>query len=347
MSRSRNKAECLIEMERLYLQHAYSDAEVAERLGVDRTTAYRYRIELTPHCFIIQDDAGGWKIDRGRYLSNVRVNLYESLSLYLAARRASQQSRVAGVHAANALEKLSSTLRQPMTARLVEAADKVLAQKVDPARVKIFETIARGWVEGIPVRIRYRGLSAKQAYTHHIHPCLIEPSPWSDSVYVIAFSDVFEKIIPFKIERIETASLSTGRFNIPEEFDEDTLLKHAWGIWSSEGQPETVRLKFAPGIATRRIKESTWHPLESVTDAEDGGCLWEAPIAEWQEMLPWTRGWGADVEVLGPEGLRETLMGEAKAMAEKYGWQTQQGKSESFEEPNIEQSFQDFFGVSE
>lgn len=37
-------------------------------------------------------------------------------------------------------------------------------------------------------------------------------------------------------------------------------------------------------------------------------------------MIPWIRGWGADVEVLEPGELRETLMGEAKALAEIYEW---------------------------
>ena len=319
MSRSMNKAECLVEMERLYLQRAYSDAEMAERLGVDRTTAYRYRIELTPDYFIVQDDTGRWKIDRTRYLSNIRVNLYESLSLYLASRRASQHSQIAGLHAASALEKLSGTLRQPMTDRLVKAADKVLAQKVNPERVAIFETIARGWVERIPVRIHYRGLSARSTTIHHIQPYLIEPSPWSDSVYVIAQSDVIKNIVPFQIKRMQQASLATGQFTLPEDFDEDTLLKHAWGIWSREAEPEIVRLKFAPGSATRRLRESAWHPLETVTETEDGGCIWEAPIAEWQEMLPWIRGWGADVEALAPEGLRKSLIREARLLAGMYG----------------------------
>ena len=42
-----NKAERLEEMKRLYIQRAYSDIEMAERLGVDRTLIYRDRIELT------------------------------------------------------------------------------------------------------------------------------------------------------------------------------------------------------------------------------------------------------------------------------------------------------------
>jgi CRISPR-associated endonuclease/helicase Cas3 len=37
-------------------------------------------------------------------------------------------------------------------------------------------------------------------------------------------------------------------------------------------------------------------------------------------MVPWVRGWGADVEVLEPKEFRETMIGEAKALAEQYGW---------------------------
>ena len=117
MSKGLNKAERLIEMERLYYQHAYGDIAMAKRLGVSRQTTFRDRVELSTgknaHP-IIRDYQGKWKIDRVSYLSNIRVNLYESLNLYLAARRASQQSQTCE-DAANALEKLAVTLRQPMT----------------------------------------------------------------------------------------------------------------------------------------------------------------------------------------------------------------------------------------
>ena len=60
------------------------------------------------------------------------------------------------------------------------------------------------------------------------------------------------------------------------------MLRHAWGVWGSDEAPQTVTLRFAPGIATRRVKETIWHPLERITDSEDGGCIWEAEIAEWR-----------------------------------------------------------------
>lgn len=318
------KAERLNEMKRLYMQRAYSDIEIAERLGIDRTTAYRYRLELSSGenpLPIEQVERGKWKINRDHYLTNVRVNVYESLALYLAARRATQQGRLAGQHAANALEKVAVALRQPMTERLVKAAERVLAEQNNPERIKIFETVTRSWVEQVPLRIAYRALWAKKARQNVIiHPYLIEPSLWSDSVYVIAYSQTDDHIIPFKIERIEKASLSTSRFEIPADFDEETLLKHAWGIWVRQDEPQTVRLAFKAGsAAARRLRESRWHPLETVTETEDGGYLWEAPIAEWREMLPWVRGWGADVEALAPEALRKELEREVKRMARVYG----------------------------
>ena len=48
------------------------------------------------------------------------------------------------------------------------------------------------------------------------------------------------------------------------------------------------------------------------------GCIWSADVAEWREMLPWVRGWGADVEVLEPKELRNALTREAQELAELY-----------------------------
>ena len=320
MGRSVTKAERLREMERLYLQQAFSDAEMAERLGVARTTIYRYRIELERQWPFVEAKPGHWRLDRGQYLSNIRVNMAEALTLYLAARRTMQQTHIAQMHVANALGKLALTLRQPMTTRLIQAVDKVLTQQHDPQRAAIFETIATAWIESRQVRITYRALHQEQERVHRFSPYLLEPSPWNDGIYLIGQSDLVNQLLTLKLDRIVQARL-LGSFTLPADFDAEKLLRYAWGIWGGDGTPHTVSLKFAPEAA-RRLKESIWHPLEKVTDLPDGGCLWEAPIADWREMLPWVRSWGPSVEVLTPPGLRLEVVGEAQTLAEMYGWQT-------------------------
>ena len=321
MSRNLTKVERLIEMERLYYLRAYSDEEMGKALDVDRTLAFRYRKELSAppnNLEITKGDDGRWKINRMQYISNIRLNRHEALVLYLAARRASQQGRLAGTHLANTLEKLSQSLKQPMTERLVKAADEVLKRHIDPERVKIIEKAAQAWVEGRKLRIHYQSLGASESRRHTIRPYLIEPSTWSDSVYLIAYSDEFKNISVYKIDRIMDAVVSGETFEIPADFDESTLLKHAWGIWARDGEPATVKLRFLPGVAARRLRESVWHPLEEITETEDGGCLWQAPISEPKEMLPWIRGWGADCEVISPPVLQKELRKETRKLMRLY-----------------------------
>lgn len=338
MSKGLNRADRLREMERLYRQRGFTDIEMGERLGVDRTTAYKDRLLLETEVPFLKDENGRWRIDRTKYLSNIRLNLHETLVLYLAARRASRQTRLAQPHVAEALSKLASIMHNPMTERLVSAADAILTQHRQPERVAVLETVVQAWVEQVKLRLVYRALNARHSTTHLVHPYLIEPSLWSDSTYLIGLSEQLNKLIPFKIERIERASLTTTPFDLPEQFDEETLLRHAWGIWYSERDPVLVVLCFRGETAVQRLQESIWHPNEHKEILPDGDCLWQADVDEWQEMLPWIRGWGADCEVLEPVELRETIMGEAKLMAEVYGWHV------SSEDDRQSSVLDDFFG---
>ncbi|WKZ38399.1 MAG: CRISPR-associated helicase Cas3' [Anaerolineales bacterium] len=311
------KAERLEEMKRLYIQRAYADIELADRLGVTRETVFRDRRELTTQYPIEKDDQGRYHIPRTKLISEIKLNLHEALTLYLAGRKTSRQTRFHQPHTVNAVEKLAATLRQPMTERLLKSAEQLMGQEKNPEKIKIIETVTQAWVEQRKVRIEYQALGNEGLTRHTISPYIIEPSIWSDSVYVVARSDFNDRVFAFKIDRILSAVLSGETFEIPDSFNDEELLKHAWGIWYADRDPVTVRLRFSPAV-TRRVKESIWHPLEKVDDSEDGGCLWSVEIAEWREMLPWVRGWGADVEVLEPKGLREHLIREAQGLAELY-----------------------------
>jgi CRISPR-associated endonuclease/helicase Cas3 len=313
----KTKAERLEEMKRLYIQRAYSDIEMGERLGVDRTLIYRDRVELSREYPIEKDDEGRHYIPKSKLISEIKLNLHEALTLYLAGRKTSRQTRFHQPHTVNAVEKLAATLRQPMTERLLKSAEQLMQQEKNAEKTKIVEIIAQAWVEQRKVKIEYQALGSDSLTRHTISPYIIEPSIWSDSVYVIAKSDFNDKMFAFKVERILSAVLSGETFEIPESFDDEQLLKHAWGIWVGDRDPVTVKLRFNRDAA-RRVKESKWHPLENVESTEDGDCIWTTEVAEWREMLPWVRGWGADCEVLEPKDLRAALIREAQSLAELY-----------------------------
>jgi CRISPR-associated endonuclease/helicase Cas3 len=79
-----------------------------------------------------------------------------------------------------------------------------------------------------------------------------------------------------------------------------------------------VVLRFHPRVAMR-VRETRWHTSQRIEEQPDGYILWRAQVAEPQEMLPWVRGWGADVEVVEPRSLRKALETDVQKLAKSYG----------------------------
>ncbi len=66
--------------------------------------------------------------------------------------------------------------------------------------------------------------------------------------------------------------------------------------------------------------ETRWHRNQADPEVlEDGSVIWRCRIAEPREMLPWVRGWGADVEVLAPAEMKAEIRRGVREMAKVYG----------------------------
>lgn len=323
MSRATNKAARLGEIEALLCAHpeGLRPAEIARRLKVHRSTITRYLPDLPGHIYL--EDDGRWKIDLNSYLVNVRFNLHEAMALHLAARLLATRTDKHNPHAAAALRKLASSLSR-LAPRIQEHLNRSAdvmdeeSQRHDPRFLEVLETLTLSWAQERRVHLWYRGPDGR-VREFDFAPYFIEPYAVGQTIHVLGVHGARDHPITFKVERILRIEKTQTPYRIPPDFDPRDLLRDAWGIWYAEREPVTVQLKFHPRVV-QRVKETRWHRSEQVQELPDGYLIWQAEIAEPQEMLPWIRGWGADCEVLAPETLRETLVGEAKAMAEQYGW---------------------------
>jgi len=93
-----------MQLEQLLLAHGQGlhRSEIARRLGVHRSTAARYVTELGSFLPITEDDKGLVGINRASYLSNIRLTIHESLSLYLASLLMADRMDRFNPHAASA-----------------------------------------------------------------------------------------------------------------------------------------------------------------------------------------------------------------------------------------------------
>lgn len=341
------KLERYEQLKELLLAHpdGLTKAEIGRRLGVHRSVAGDYIDEFSlPYGSlpIIEITPGHYTIDRDLYEVEISLNQHESLALHLAARLLTTRTDKHNPYAASALRKLGQAIGElsPQVSRHMHLSANVLDgddRRRDPRFLEILETLTRAWSLGRKVQLTHE-LEDGRVHEYIFSPYFIEPYALGRTVHVIGLREPINKIRTFKVERIRTIELLAQTYAIPEDFDPQDKLKNAWGIWYTDQEPVEVVLKFHRQVA-KRVLETTWQFGEkTAVDETDGSIIWQAMVDEWQEMLPWIRGWGADCKVLGPVELKETLMGEAKAMAEQYGWYV------SSQESSNSTTLIDFFG---
>jgi predicted DNA-binding transcriptional regulator YafY len=347
MESAANKSERLAQLEQLLIATpgGLRRAEIARRLGVNRSTISRYIDELSSrHDFPvpIYEDDGFLKINRDKYLNNISLTLHEAMAVHLATRLMATRTDKHNPYAASALRKLGQALETlaPLISQHLIASAEVMddaGQRYDPSYLRTLEVLTRCWSVGQWVHIWHKSEPSGKVFEYDFAPYFIEPYAVGQTTHVIGLCRSPDRMRTFKIERIERAEPLDETYTIPADFDPQTQLADAWGIWYTDAEPVQVVLKFHPRVANR-VKETRWHRSEEIVEQPDSYLLWRAWIAEPQEMLNWVRGWGADVEVVEPEELRRELMGEAKAMAEQYGWFV---SSRPSEQPNS--TLMDFF----
>ena len=317
MERAANKAARILQTEALLLAHpeGLKPVEIARKLGVNRSTIGRTLADLPKHIYVDDFDDGKWKIDWDSYLINIRLSLHEAMAVHLATRLLAKWSNRRNHHAGAALRKLGVSLKNlaPFVSDHLLASAEVMddeAQYYDPVYLKVLEVLTRAWSKKRLVKMKYKREETGKVVEHKIAPYFIEPYPLGQTTHVIGLSYPKKQLLTFKLERIrDIEPLDDEAYTIPADFDPRKLLAQAWGIWYTDKEPELVELKFSanPQIVNR-VKETRWQAGEKTKDLSDGSLLWQAKIDEPREMLPFIRGWGADVEVLGPKELREALV---------------------------------------
>lgn len=324
MSKAANKAARLGQIEALLLAHpeGLKAAEIARKLEVNRSTIGRNLADVPKHIYLDDLDEDRWKIDRSVYLVNVRFNLHEAMSVHLSTRLLANHMDKKSPHAAAALRKMGESLEKlaPQISHHLNQSASVMddeSTRHDPRFLEVVEKLTLAWAEQKRVTIWHRAKD-NRIYDYDFAPYFIEPYAAGKTTHVLGVHGPNDKRITFKIERIERIEPQKVSYEIPISFEPRLYLQDSWGIWYSEREPWDVVLKFHPRVV-RRVMETTWHTNEDKEEQPDGYLIWKAKIVEPQEMMPWIRGWGADVEVLEPTEVREAMMGEARGLAELYG----------------------------
>jgi predicted DNA-binding transcriptional regulator YafY len=166
----------------------------------------------------------------------------------------------------------------------------------------------------VEVIIRYYSMhrdktSERQVAPYHI---LNQSGSW----YLIGYCHTRKEIRTFSLNRIQEISLTDDYFERPPDFDLQKYLAKSFRI-IREGHSCVIQLKFS-AYQARWIREKQWHPTQKLTPLADGSLLLELEVAGLSEVKRWILQYGAEVEVLAPQELREEMTKEIDKMKMIY-----------------------------
>ena len=299
--------------------HGLSTGEIARRTGVNPRTTYRDIRALESMNVPLYEDRGRILIDRNYFVAPVKFTLPQAMALLMGVRLMHRHTNEADPDVADAFTKLAAVLPAPV-AEYVHATVRQMAERPpNPTYSRVLQTIALSWAGRKAVRIWYPG-SNHQVKPRVIEPYFLEPSLIGHSSYVVARDRGLNEMRTFKLERITRAEQTNDAYEVPADFDVNSYLAGAWGIYHS-GEPTVVRLQFYPPAA-ERVRESIWHPSQQLSDGPKGSVLMTVTVTGTIEITPWILGWGDAVEVLAPPDLREKIAAVARKMGERNSTQS-------------------------
>jgi predicted DNA-binding transcriptional regulator YafY len=294
--------------------------EVARMVGVSRRTAYRDLRALEDEIGVpIWSDKGRWGVEARAFLPNLRLTLPEAMAVYLSARLMATYADDFDPDLANAFLKLAAELPPTIRGHIERTVDIMSRRRFDRDYTKRVHLLCRAWAESLVVTLVYDAGAwdaARPQRVARVHPWLIEPSAHSHALYLIGWDEEREAPRTFKIERMRDVSLTTERFDPPDDGAPEETLERAWGIIADQGDVEVV-VRFGPGAASR-VREAIWHPSQRIEEGPGGSIVWRATVSGTLEIRLWILEWGADAEVVAPADLRADVAKTLRAAAAAY-----------------------------
>jgi len=297
--------------------------DLMEELGCSQATLYRLINELRDHLGApLEQDADG----RGFYYDRSLAGSFELPGLWI-----SPDELQALLTARHVLGNVQPGLLEDELDGVQQRINQLLdAQGLNfsaqPGRINIrhdagrpvpadlFEDVLQSLFKRQRLVITYHGRRRDDVSEREVSPQRL--TSYRDRWYLDAWCHRSEGLRSFALERIRGIErLDAQSTELPEE----EIVRHfdqAFGIFSGPAEHEAV-LRFSPEAA-RWAADEIWHPEQRAEWKADGCFELTVPFGRSRELIMEVLRYGADIEVVSPDFLREAVSGQLQTTMGYY-----------------------------
>ena len=136
--------------------------------------------------------------------------------------------------------------------------------------------------------------------------------------YLIGYALEKSFFATFALDRLKSVHITDETFKKDEGFDSNKFFKHSFGITSShEAEVWKVRLKFSPR-AGQYIKSQSLHPSQQIIEDTADYLTVSYELMPSYELEQAILGFGEEIEVLGPQALRDRITERLSKASDAY-----------------------------
>lgn len=299
----------------------YNARQLAELCEVSRRTIFRDLDTLEAAGIPIQyrPERQGYQLAKGFFLAPLHLEEKEALALSVLARQWKGGDGLGLLRDARAgVVKLVQALPADIRSRVQSGSEPfdIDANPPDPPgdRQLLYDAVLEALTRRLQLRIWFQDAT-------HQAPELTVVSPYRilqarGVWYLVGRSTLHREVRAFRIPRILQAQVTERPYTIPPRFSLERVVRQAWAA-----EPGPVRyeigLRFSPEAAPE-IRATVWHPGQRLVPHADGHIDLHLVIDGLDEILGWILSYGDQVEVIGPEALRERVGAVAHRVAQRY-----------------------------
>lgn len=190
--------------------------------------------------------------------------------------------------------------------------DRILMEKV-PSSERFLTDIISAMRDFRVISLCYQSFRHPEPFCFNVRPYCVKY--FKQRWYLLGDSDLGLRI--YSLDRFVDMEELEEHFEIPKGFDAEEYFGNYFGVIIGE-EPEDVKIRVVPD-QVKYFRTLPMHGSQRETVQEDGSSVLSYHIAPTLDFVQEILSHGADVEVLEPAELRESVADIIAGMASRYG----------------------------
>lgn len=190
--------------------------------------------------------------------------------------------------------------------------DRILMENV-PSSERFLTDIISAMRDFRVISLCYQSFRHPEPFCFNVRPYCVKY--FKQRWYLLGDSDLGLRI--YSLDRFVDMEELEEHFEIPKGFDAEEYFGNYFGVIIGE-EPEDVKIRVVPD-QVKYFRTLPLHGSQRETVQEDGSSVFSYHIAPTFDFVQEILSHGADVEVLEPAELRESIADNVAGMASRYG----------------------------